>query len=171
MRNILFPSLILLALPLAAGAQEIRLGVLGHDVGVFGTNHEDGIDINGEVLFSSPDFLAPIWSPRPHVGVAVNTAGNTSVAYAGVTWTWQPTERFFFDFSFGPAIHNGKLDTNDPDRVSLGSRVLFRESASIGFNLTERHSISVYLAHISNANLADRNEGMDNLGIRWGYRF
>lgn len=159
----------LLALP--AGAGELRLGLLAHDVGVFGGEHESGHDVMVEYLFDSPAILAPIWAPRPHVGVAVNGAGDTSQAYAGLTWTWDATERLFLDFSLGGSIHNGELVTDRQDKVNLGARVLFRESIGVGVRLNEAHSLSLVLAHISNANLADHNEGLDTFGLRWGWRF
>ncbi|HSV28059.1 MAG TPA: acyloxyacyl hydrolase, partial [Candidatus Omnitrophota bacterium] len=93
MRHLILPALLLaFATPAQAGIDEIRLGLLDHDVGVFGGEHESGYDVNGEVLFESPGFLAPIWAPRPHVGVYVNTTGDTSQAYAGLTWTWDATD-------------------------------------------------------------------------------
>src|SRR5947209_400658 len=61
---------------------ELLLGVLAHDAGVFGTHKEGGADFNGEVRFVSPDFLAPILAPRPHLGVTVNSEGNTNQVYA-----------------------------------------------------------------------------------------
>ena len=168
-------ALVILALSLAgparAGVDEVRWGVMAHDVGVFGGEHERGVDIDAEMLFDSPQFLAPLWSPRPHVGVSVNSVGDTSQAYAGVTWTWDATDWLFLDFSLGGALHNGELESDRIDRVSLGARVLFRESVSIGVRLGERSTVSVMLAHISNANLAEHNEGLDTFGIRWGYRF
>ena len=69
------------------------LGVLAHDVGIFGDNIEDGVDIVGEVLFKSPDIFSIIGSPRPTLGVSVNTAGRTDYAYFDLTWTaalWRP---------------------------------------------------------------------------------
>ena len=54
---------------------EIRLGAFHHDAGVFGRNEESGADGNVEVLFGSPDILAAIWSPRPHLGLTVNSDG------------------------------------------------------------------------------------------------
>jgi lipid A 3-O-deacylase len=161
----------LLALLPSAQAAEIRLGVLAHDVGVFGGEHEEGHDVMAEFLFDSPDVLAPIWAPRPHVGVAVNTVGDTSQAYAGLTWRWDATDWLFLDFSLGGSIHNGELETDRQDKVNLGSRVLFRESIGVGVRLNESHTVSVVLAHISNANLAEHNEGLDTFGIHWGWRF
>ena len=54
---------------------------------------------------------------------------------------------------------------------SLGCKVLFRESAALGYLVTEKHSLSVALDHISNASLCSSNEGLDALGMRCGYRF
>ncbi|MEW5726986.1 MAG: acyloxyacyl hydrolase [Pseudomonadota bacterium] len=167
----LAPILLLALFPVSAHAVELRLGVLAHDVGVFGGEHESGADGNVEVLFDSPSVLAPLWAPRPHLGVSVNSAGNTSQAYAGLTWTWDVTRRLFLAFSLGGAVHDGETETDRQDRINLGSRVLFRESLSIGFWITENQNLSLMLSHISNANLAEHNEGMDNFGIRWGYRF
>src|SRR3546814_17393937 len=67
---------------------EVRLGGLAHDVGVFGRSEEDGFDVNAELLFVYPEFLKVIWSPRPHIGTSVNTSGDTSQAYFGLTWGW-----------------------------------------------------------------------------------
>lgn len=167
----LLVALTAVTLPAWAVSSELRLGLMAHDVGVFGAQKEAGGDGNIEVLFDSPAFLEAIWSPRPHVGVTVNSGGDTSQAYAGLTWTWDPTQRLFVAFSLGGAVHNGETDSDRQDRISLGSRVLFRESLSVGVWLSERHNLSLMLSHISNANLADHNEGMDNFGLRWGYRF
>lgn len=163
--------LLFVSAPAQAGVPEMRLGVLSHDISALGHSKEGGADINAEALFDSPDFLKPIWAPRPHLGISVNTQGDTSQIYAGLTWTYEPTLRIFVDFSFGGSVNNGKRDTLEMDRKSLGSHVLFRESLSLGYRIDEHNSISVAFDHESNANLANRNEGLNNLGIRWGYRF
>ena len=77
----------------------------------------------------------------------------------------------FVEGSFGGAIHDGKLDSYRFNCKSLGSRVLFRISESVGYQFNEHHSLAVMLNHISNAGLANTNEGMDNVGIRYGFRF
>jgi lipid A 3-O-deacylase len=163
--------LVLASVPAQAGLSEIRLGVFDHDISFLGHGKEGGADINGEVLFDSPDFLKPIWAPRPHLGLSINTQGDTSQVYAGLTWTYEPIQKVFIDFSFGGSLNNGERDTTDLDRKSLGSHVLFRESLSVGYRVDDHNSISVAFDHESNANLASRNEGLNNLGIRWGYRF
>lgn len=171
----------------SAIVDEVKLGVLYHDIGVFGDNLEDGADVNAEILFAAPgwfyDANQPAWvnsllAPRPHIGVSVNTEGDTSQFYFGLTWDadlfvdiLQPGDGLFATFGAGGAVHDGKLDTNDPDRKSLGSRVLFHLSTEIGYRFSERFSLAAYLEHSSNANLADRNDGFDNLGLRLGIGF
>src|SRR3546814_16328002 len=77
---------------------EMKVGVMSHDVSVLGSNEEQGIDVKAEILFASPEFLSAIWSPRPPLGVALNTAGDPSHLYPGLTWTGPP-----FDFPlWGP---------------------------------------------------------------------
>jgi hypothetical protein len=77
----------------------------------------------------------------------------------------------FFGLGLGAAIHDGNLDPTEPDRKALGSRVLFHIPFELGYRFDERQSISVYFEHTSNGNLADHNEALDNIGIRYGYRF
>lgn len=163
--------LALISVPAQAEMSELRLGVLNHDISFLGHGKEGGVDINAEALFHSPDFLKPIWAPRPHVGVSVNSRGDTSQAYAGLTWTYEPIQKVFIEFSFGGSVHNGELNTWDADKKSLGSRVLFRESLSLGYRFDDHNSLSVAFDHESNANFASSNEGLNNLGLRWGYRF
>jgi len=150
---------------------EVRGGFYAHDIDLVSFHREGGSDINGEILFSSPDFLDAIWSPRPHIGATVNMSGNTSYAYAGLTWEFDLPAGFFVDANLGGAVHDGYLDTDKGTRKSLGSRALFRLGAALGYNLTEKWNVSLQFEHVSNAYLADPNEGMDNLGVRLGYRF
>jgi lipid A 3-O-deacylase len=174
-------ALALLAAPGTASAQlvdEVRLGVLAHDIGLFGGNAEDGADLNAEVRFVSPSFLRWAFSPRPHLGVSINTAGATDQVYFGLTWTATlfrdvivRGDGLFVELALGGAVHDGEIDTTRPDRKSLGSRVLFREAFEIGWAFTPSQSISFMLDHMSNANLAERNEGLDNFGIRYGLKF
>ena len=163
-----------------AGSQgivsEVKLGVLQHDLDFLGDNIEPGQDINAELLFASPDFLSPVFSPRPHLGVSVNTQGATSQIYAGLTWTIRPDDdgvlgRFWLGPFLGGTVHNGELTSLDPQEKQLGSRVLFRLGAELGVDVTDRISVSVVYEHASNANLADENEGLNNAGIRVGWHF
>ena len=154
---------LLLVAPLPAAAQfnvvdEVKLGALGHDLGFLGHHLEKGVDVNLEMLFTPPDILSVIGSPRPHIGADINTSGNTS-------------DGVFINGSLGGAVHDGYIDSGPANRKLLGSRVLFRESAELGYQLTPTINVSVLLDHISNANLAPRNAGITSAGARVGFKF
>ena len=151
---------------------ELRAGVLAHDVpGLWsGFRLENGgVDINAELLGPGVAFLGG--TLRPALGGSVNTSGYTSKAYLDARWEIDLRYGVFFGLGLGAAIHDGNLDPTDPDRKALGSRVLFHIPFELGYRFDERQSISVYFEHTSNGNLADHNEALDNIGVRYGYRF
>ena len=157
---------------------ELKVGVLDHDIGIGGHHKEPGADINGEVLFTSPSFLSVIWSPRPHLGMDINTNGKTSQFYGGLTWRllnfqqiFTGNDAIYLNGSLGGAIHDGHLHGGGSDDKQLGSRVLFRESIEVGYQFTPRQSVSVFADHISDAGLTSQNQGISNLGVRYGYGF
>jgi lipid A 3-O-deacylase len=173
----------LLAAPSPAMAQanivdEVKLGVLGHDLGFLGHHLEAGPDVNLEMLFTPPDVLAIIGSPRPHIGADINTAGKTSDGYFGLTWgimviqsLFGAGDGVFINGSLGGAVHDGYIDSGPLNRKLLGSRVLFRESAELGYQLTPGINVSALLDHISNANLGRHNMGITSAGARFGFKF
>lgn len=155
------------------GLSELRLGILAHDVGVFGRSEEDGVDVTLEARFKPfrGRFWDAIWKPRPHIGINVNSAGDTSSAYLGLTWQWNFWRSMFVSLDFGGAVHDGELSTASNDRKELGSRFLFREAVELGFVIGKNHALSLRFDHISNASLSDSNEGLDTVGVVYGYRF
>jgi lipid A 3-O-deacylase len=157
---------------------EFKFGVLAHDVGFLDHHVEAGADVNFEMLFTPPDAFEIIGSPRPHIGGSVNTAGKTDDGYFGLTWGiallqtlfgW--SDSVFLNGSLGGAVHDGHLDSAPPGSKKLGSPVLFRESAELGYRFTPDLSVSAFLDHISNANLASHNAGITSAGARFGVRF
>jgi lipid A 3-O-deacylase len=151
---------------------ELRLGGLYHDPGIFGNRKEKGEDVNAEVLFASPDFLSPLWAPRPHLGTSINTVGYTSQVYGGLTWSFNLWRSLFFDLSEGGSLNNDThLDKSSRHHKDLGSHLLFRESASPGWMFDDHNSLSIMLDHISNAGLAKYNGGMETVGLRYGCHF
>ena len=159
--------------------EEARLGLLAQGWGGPGADKEQGVGFNGEVVFASPDFLSAIGAPRPQIGFTIASDSDaTNQAYIGLEWQVYLKERFFASASVGGSIHDGETGytpfVDRPrlgDTVFLGCRVLFRLAGDIGYDVTDRISASIHLAHISNANLCDVNEGLDHLGVRLGYRF
>jgi lipid A 3-O-deacylase len=158
---------------------EIKIGVLDHDIGIFGHHKESGGDVNLELLFTSPDFLKILGAPRPHIGTDVNSDGNTSQFYAGLTWhlTLVPgvlakSDPLYVEGSLGGAIHNGEAEgPSNSNEKRLGSVALFRESLELGWKFTDFQTIGIYMDHISNAGLAKHNEGLTSLGGRLGFKF
>jgi len=173
------------AMPVSAFAadgiiDELKLGVLDHDVAIGGDHKECCVDVNGEVLFTSPQILDWFWAPRPNVGLTVNAEGKNSYGYFGLAWTgdffhgvFRPSDSFFAELGLGGAVHDGPNQASPATRnhKGLGSRILFHEEVDLGYRFTPRSNISLFLDHISDANLTPRNPGLTNIGIRLGYRF
>jgi hypothetical protein len=151
----------------------VFFGVLAHDVGGLwsGTREEDGVDINGEIVFCRSGIPVLAGTLRPNLGLSVNSQGDTSKLYGGVLWEIKTQSGVFVAAGLGAAAHNGELDTDDEDKKSLGSRVLFRIPIEFGYQLDAHHSLSILFDHVSNAGLASPNEGLDTIGIRYGYVF
>ena len=172
----------LVALPALAGEREaggdliheIKVGALIHDVPYMwsGFHREPyNVDLNLEAQFS-PHVVVWRGAIRPMVGATVNFEGYTSKAYAGARWQWeQPSCRTFFALGLAVAVHDGETFSSEQDRKELGRRVLFHDSIEYGYRIDERRSVSLYFEHISNASTASKNQGLDTLGLRYGYRF
>lgn len=167
---------------------EFALGVLAHDVHFLG-GKEGGVDLNPEFRIQSPisDAWAaqtPSWlrwfvQPRPTVGGEINTSGFTDQGYFGATWTWQFASNVLqqgdgvtFGLFEGPSFNNGDIAApSHSDRKALGSHVLFREAAELGYRINPVWQVSVFLDHESNAGLAKQNESINDVGGRLAIRF
>ncbi len=136
--------------------------------------HEGAAALNIEVLWSrfgggyESSVLDFLLTPRPHLGTTI-ASGKTDEYYWGVTWDAKLIGRFFAETSFGGALHDGPLDT--PHEASYGCTVNFRESASLGYALTDEWRLMGTIDHMSNGGLCSPNRGLTNAGIRLGYRW
>ena len=131
---------------------EFKLGVWDHDVQFLG-GREHGADINPEMIFASPVGDGAIagapswlrWALQPRattIGAAINTSRGTDQAYAGATWSWMLIDHVvtaddgvFVGYFFGPSVNDGKIGPAPADRPALGSHVLFREAAELGYRI------------------------------------
>lgn len=153
--------------------REVRAGVLWHDAPELWSGFQlerNSVDINGEIVFA-PGLPFLFGMIRPVIGGTVSTVGNTSHAYADARWEIEGPAGLFFGVGLGAAVHDGYLLPERVDRKALGSRVLFHIPLEVGLRLDQHNSISFYFEHTSNANTKDDNEGLDRLGIRYGYKF
>jgi hypothetical protein len=155
---------------------ELRIGVSAQDPW---SPEQGSANATAEVLFAKPfttaDLFTSYFIPRPHLGGSLNFRGDTSFAYAGLTWTVDITQRIFVEASFGGAVHNGNTQSNPGlipvDRSALGCSPLFRESGSLGYRLTQNWSVMATIEHLSNAGACSQNRGLTNVGARLGYSF
>jgi hypothetical protein len=155
-----------LAVPAPATAGELFGGLYVHDVDtpITASGVEGGADIQlgwrGGNIGRTP--------LQPYIFGALNTAGKTSYAAAGLSAKFG--KRIYVRPGLGIAIHNGSAsNVNDPTnhRIEFGSRVLFEPELGIGAQVSPRLSIEASWVHMSHAQLFGRqNPGIDNFGVR-----
>ena len=152
---------------------EVRLGVLAHDVDNMwsGSRKESGSDFNGELIFDRMNCNILSGTVRPNLGASINSSGDTSKLYGGLIWESKIRSSMFLNMGLGAAIHNGESLSKSNDMKSLGSSLLFRVPFEFGFEIDKHHRISIMFDHISNGYIKEPNEGLDTLGIRYGFRF
>ena len=155
--------------PTAARAGEIFGGVHVHDVKtpLDKSGIESGVDLS---LGYRGGAIAHLWhaSLQLYAFGAVNTAGNTDYAAAGISAKFPLGHQFYFRPGIGVAVHNGSAGKFfRTDKIAFGSRVLFEPEIGIGTALSKRLSIEANWVHMSHAQLAGKeNPGIDNLGMR-----
>ena len=69
--------------------------------------------------------------------------------------------KFFFTPSFGAGIYDNGSGKN------LGNDLQFRTSFEISYELKNKNRIGVSFSHISNANLGDKNPGVEILSLSY----
>lgn len=154
---------------------EFRFGFSAQDP--WGTDGRgNSANLTGEILFAKPftasDLFTSYFIPRPHVGGSLNFDGQTSFAYAGLSWSVDITPQLFVEGSLGGAFHDGETRTRGPRNLeTLGCSPLFRESGSVGVRLSANWSVMATLEHLTNAGACSDNRGLTNVGARVGYTF
>jgi lipid A 3-O-deacylase len=152
------------ALPRAAQAGEVFGGVYVHDVKL--PTDKSGIEGGMDVMLGYRGGNIAGTPLQPYIFGALNTAGQTNYAAAGVSARFG--HRFFIRPGFGIAVHTGSAGkVFRPDRIAFGSRVLFEPELGVGAQLNDRLSVEASWVHMSHAQLfARENPGIDNLGVR-----
>ena len=69
--------------------------------------------------------------------------------------------KYFFTPSFGAGIYN------DGSGKKLGNNLQFRTSFEISYELKNKNRIGISFSHISNANLGDKNPGVEILSFSY----
>jgi hypothetical protein len=170
-RSLLLPLTACLVIASPAQAGELFGGVYVHDIDspLTKSGIEEGADIQ---LGYRWDRIGrtPL---QPYLFGAVNTAGETHYAVAGLSAKFG--KRIYVRPGLGIAVHSGdNQDFEDPsdDDVEFGTSVLFAPEVGIGFSISERASVEASLVHLSHAQIfGGQNPGIDNVGIRFNWRF
>lgn len=168
MKNFIRISILFLVILQNAYAQEIKIGIMQHDFNTkLGHRYEKGQNIIVEYLFDKmPNYIRAF----PHIGASINNKGFTSNIYTGLTWQLNIKDLFTIEASLGCSINNAER-LQPKKKRALGSKLLFRESFSIGYLIDKTHSISIMIDHISSADIRKPNPGLTDIGIRYGFRF
>ena len=150
----------------------LRGGILAHDINLFAHSEESGVDLNLEILFTSPGWLEWLWAPHPHIGIAIHSQGDTHQLYSGLTWEKIFSNNIFINLGLGLTLHSGnRKGSQHYNGKEMGCALLFREALEVGYQIDQHHSFSLIFFHISNAELYSENDGMNHLGLRYGYSF
>lgn len=154
----------------ASSERILAAGVFAHDRGPFSDHNEGGVDLNLELQFAPLTFPG---SPRPHLGATANFDGDTSAAYAGLSFRLRETSQWFVDAALGAAVHDGPLH-KDPVRCAqfsdcgFGTRYLPRFGLEIGYQIGPAASLSLLYDHMSHKWIVGgENEGLDHIGLRY----
>jgi hypothetical protein len=157
------------AFPGSAQAGELFTGFHVHDVKtpLDKSGIESGVDLS---LGFRANSIGHLWggSLRPYIFGAINTAGNTDYAAAGMSATFPIGSAWYFRPGIGLAVHNGSAGKYyRTDKIAFGSRVLLEPEIGIGVHLSHDFSVEASWVHMSHGQLFGKeNPGIDNLGMR-----
>ena len=163
-------GLMMASLPTGASAGELFGGLYAHNVDTPLTldgHTEGGVDIQLGWRGKGP---VPLLGSQlqPYVFGALNSAGNTSYAAAGLSAKFG--RQVYIRPGIGIAIHTGsaaKFEDPTNNKIEFGSRVLFEPELGIGVQIAPRISAEASWVHMSHAQLFGRqNPGIDNIGVR-----
>jgi len=163
----------MLALP--AQATELYAGISAHGVnlGLVRGTYEHGADLVGGIR-SAPIARFSRTEVRVHAFGSVNLNGGVDYIATGADLRIPLIRGVYVQPGLGAAVHDGPGDRyqRTPDRLYLGSRVLFEPELTLGVHATRSWSAELAYVHLSHAQLAGpQNPGLDTIGLRLAYRF
>jgi lipid A 3-O-deacylase len=165
---ILVAAAVASALSTAANAGELFAGLHLHDVKtpLDDSGLESGVDVSLGFRGAGMGHLLGA-ELQPYAFAAVNTAGNTDYAAAGLEARFA-LGALYVRPGVGIAVHTGSAGKYyRADKIAFGSRVLFEPEIAIGTQISRRFSIEASWVHMSHAQLFGKeNPGIDNLGAR-----
>jgi Lipid A 3-O-deacylase (PagL) len=157
---------------------QVWIGGYAHDITDWGMRKEGNTaDVQLEVDTAQPNVLRFLGAPHLNATLALNTAGKTDFGSVGLAWDRRLFGSLYGSLQFGIGDSDGvtgpSSDPKDRNRLLLGSKVLFREAGGLNWRMKNGWLIGVQYVHASNGLILGHryNEGINDLGVRIGYRF
>ena len=158
----------------AKGTNVFGIGIF--DVKLDGSDTSQATDFRYE--FRSDKSLVNIGPPKdnffflkPFFGVEL-TNDSASYLITGIYFEDNLGElfegdksKYFFTPSFGAGFYN------DGSGKKLGNDLQFRTSLEVSYELKNNNRIGISFSHISNANLGDKNPGVEILSISYHFPY
>lgn len=89
--------------------------------------------------------------------------GGGRYVYGGLRWSRALDEAG--SWLLIPSIAAGLYDNDDAHHLDLGGSLEFRSALELSYAVTEWARLGVYVAHLSNASIYDRNGGAETAGL------
>ena len=157
--------------PLLADGYDI-FGIGIYDIKFDGSDTEEAIDFRYERRFDNslleigPDSY-DFFNVKPFVGIEA-TSDSASYFLAGI-YVEDNIGTLFTDnpsnLIFTPSFGAGYYD--DGDGKKLGNNIEFRTTFELSYQLENKNRIGISLGHISNANIGDKNPGVEILSLSY----
>ncbi len=126
--------------------------------GVFNSHDDSSLTYGLEYRYRDIDY-----GLRPIAGI-LGTARGSAYGYLGLNWDLPLDTRPWVitpSFAVGAYRHGGGQD--------LGQALQFRSGIEVAYQFERGDRLGVQLIHLSNANLADKNPGMEALQAVYSY--
>ncbi|PKB14827.1 lipid A 3-O-deacylase PagL [Novosphingobium kunmingense] len=164
-------TLALVAAP--AAAQEVYLGASFHAVDLptsLDNGEVGGHDVQFGLRSDPIEALAVIGKPSIYAHGQIGLDRTTSLGAVGLSW--KLGDAIYVRPGIGLALHSDRIrEFAGPQRIDLGSRVLFEPELALGARLNDRVALEASWVHVSHATLlSGQNPGMDFLGARLVYK-
>ena len=153
---------------LAEGYDIFGIGI--YDIKFDGSDTEEAIDFRYERRFDNslleigPDSY-DFFNVKPFVGIEA-TSDSASYFLAGI-YVEDNIGTLFTDnpsnLIFTPSFGAGYYD--DGDGKKLGNNIEFRTTFELSYQLENKNRIGISFGHISNANIGDKNPGVEILSL------
>ncbi len=129
--------------------------------------HADDLQISVD----SPDrgVISFLFSPRSRFGIEQDSSTGTSRTYAGLSWNLFNTNGFFSNLSIAGSVT--RPGAEEMYRRYLGPTVGLHQEFELGYQIGDRHSLTLSLDHETAPDPFDERSELDNLRLRYGLKF